>query len=181
MDCLRLNPDSILQCDLCLISYSQKIGIKNETMNARHSVLSKCSTNFMYLSVYLSLVVSSAGKKSTCNAGDPGLIPGLGRCLEEGIRYPLQYSWASVVAQMIKNSTAIWETWVWFLGWEDPLEEGMATHFSTLAWRIPMDRGAWWITVHGSQTAGHDRATKHTHTYQEWPQNNSHKVPSTFI
>ena len=116
MDCLRLNPDSILQCDLCLISYSQKIGIKNETMNARHSVLSKCSTNFMYLSVYLSLVVSSAGKKSTCNAGDPGLIPGLGRCLEEGIRYPLQYSWASVVAQMIKNSTAIWETWVRFLG-----------------------------------------------------------------
>ena len=126
-------------------------------------------------------LIAQLMKKSTCNAGDPGLIPGLGRCLEEGIRYPLQYSWASVVAQMIKNSTAIWETWVWFLGWEDPLEEGMATHFSTLAGRIPMDRGAWWITVHGSQTAGHDRATKHTHTYQEWPQNNSHKVPSTFI
>ena len=88
MDCLRLNPDSILQCDLCLISYSQKIGIKNETMNARHSVLSKCSTNFMYLSVYLSLVVSSAGKKSTCNAGDPGSIPGLGRSTQVFLGFP---------------------------------------------------------------------------------------------
>ena len=95
------------------------------------------------LSIYLSLVVSSAGKKSTCNAGDPSLIPGLGRCPEEGIGYPFQYSWASVVAQMIKNSTAMWETWDWSLGLEYPLEEGMATHFSTLAWRIPMDRGAW--------------------------------------
>ena len=43
----------------------------------------------------------------------------------------------------------MWETWVQSLGWEDPLEEGMAIHSSTLAWRIPMDRGAWWVTVHG--------------------------------
>ena len=47
---------------------------------------------------------------------------------------------------MAKNLTAIWETWVLSLGWEDPLEEGMATH-SSIAWRIPMDRGAWWATV----------------------------------
>ena len=49
----------------------------------------------------------------------------------------------------VKNLQAMWETWVQSLGWEDPLEEGMATHSSMLAWRIPMDRGAWWATVHG--------------------------------
>ena len=57
-------------------------------------------------------------------------------------------TWASLVAQMVKNLPAMWETWVRPLGWEDPLEEGMATHSSILAWRIPMDRGAWWATVH---------------------------------
>ena len=46
------------------------------------------------------------------------------------------------------NLPAIWETWVQSLGWEDPLEEGMSTHFSILAWRISMERGAWWATVH---------------------------------
>ena len=57
-------------------------------------------------------------------------------------------AWASLVAQMVKNLPAMWETWVRPLGWEDPLEEGMATHSSILAWRIPMDRGAWRATVH---------------------------------
>ena len=52
---------------------------------------------------------------------------------------------ASLVAQMVKNLPAMWETWVQSLGWEDPLEEGMATHSS----RTPMDRGAWWAMVHG--------------------------------
>ena len=56
---------------------------------------------------------------------------------------------ASLVAQVVKNLHAIWETWVLSLGWEDPLEEGMATHTNTLAWRIPMDRGGWWVAVHG--------------------------------
>ena len=50
---------------------------------------------------------------------------------------------------MVKNPPAVWKTWVRSLGWEDPLEEGMATHSSILAWRIPMDRGAWWAIVHG--------------------------------
>ena len=50
--------------------------------------------------------------------------------------------------QMVKNPPAMWETWVLSLGWEDPPEEGTATHSSILAWRIPMDRGAWWATVH---------------------------------
>ena len=86
---------------------------------------------------------SSAGKESACNAGDPGSIPGSGRFPGEGIGHPLQYPWASLVAQIVKNPPAIWDAWVRSLGWEDPLEEGMATHSSILAWRIPMDRGAW--------------------------------------
>ena len=76
------------------------------------------------------------------------MIPGSGRSTGEGISYPLQYSWASLVAQLVENSLAMWATWVRSLGWEDLLEEGMATHSSILAWRIPMDRGAWWAAVH---------------------------------
>ena len=55
----------------------------------------------------------------------------------------------SLLAQIVKNLPAIWEMWVQSLGLEDPLEKGMATHSSILAWRIPMDRRAWWDTVHG--------------------------------
>ena len=57
--------------------------------------------------------------------------------------------WASLVAQLVKNPPAMWETCVRSLGWEVPLEKGMATHSSVLAGRIPIDRGAWWTTVHG--------------------------------
>ena len=77
------------------------------------------------------------------------MIPESGSSPGKGIGYPLQYSWASLVAQLVKNVPAMWENWVQSLGWEDPLEEGMATHSSILAWRIPMDRGAWWPIVHG--------------------------------
>ena len=56
---------------------------------------------------------------------------------------------ASQVAQVVKNPPAMQETLVQSLSWEDPLEEGMATHSSILSWRIPMDRGAWWATVYG--------------------------------
>ena len=80
---------------------------------------------------------SSVGKESTCNAGDPGSIPGSGRSPGEGIGYPLQYSWASLVAQLVRNPPAVWETWVLFLCWEDPLAKGKDTHSSTLAWRMP--------------------------------------------
>ena len=102
--------------------------------------------------VWLSLVSfsdSSVGKESTCNAGDPSSIPGSGRSPGEGIGYPFQYSWASLVAQMVKNLPAMRETWVWSLGWEDPLEEGMAAHSRILAWRIPMDRSALQATELG--------------------------------
>ena len=120
------------------------------------------------------------------------MIPGLGRSTGEGVGYPLQYSWASLVAQLGKTPPAIWETWVRSLGWEDPLEEGKVTHSyspwgckeSDMTERLslslftmpeapgsipgwgrspgegngnplqysclenPMDRGAWWATVH---------------------------------
>ena len=77
---------------------------------------------------------SSVGKESTCNAGDPGSIPGLGRSPGEGIGYPLQYSWASLVAQLVKNPPAMWETWLRSLGWEYSLEKEKVTHSSILAW-----------------------------------------------
>ena len=67
---------------------------------------------------------SSVGKESACNAGDPDSIPGSGRPAGEGIGYPLQYAWASLVAQLVKNPPAIQETPVRFLGWEDLLEKG---------------------------------------------------------
>ena len=75
---------------------------------------------------------SSVGKESACNAGDPGSISGLGISAGEGIGSPLEYSWASLVAQLVKNPPAMRETWVQSLGWEDPLEKGKATH--TIFW-----------------------------------------------
>ena len=79
---------------------------------------------------------SSVGKESACNAGDPGWIPELGRTNKEGIGQSLQYSWASLEAQLAKNPLAMWETWVRSLGSEDPLKKGKATHYSILAQRI---------------------------------------------
>ena len=85
---------------------------------------------------------------------DPGLIPGLGRSPGEGIDYPLQFSWASLVAQLVKNPPAIRKTWAQSLGWEDPLEKGMATHSSILAWRIP-----WTVWPTGLQRVRNNWAT----------------------
>ena len=82
---------------------------------------------------------SSVGKDSACNAGDPGSISGSGRSTGEGIGCPLSYSWAPLVAQLVKNPLAMWETWVRSLGWEDPLEKGKVTHASILAWRQSME------------------------------------------
>ena len=97
---------------------------------------------------------SSIGKESSCNAGDPGSIPGSGRYLGEGRGYSLQYSGASLVIQLVKNPPIIRKTWVQSLGWEDPLEKGKATHSSILAWRIP-----WTIQSLGSQRVKHDWVT----------------------
>ena len=96
---------------------------------------------------------SSAGKESACNAGDPSSIPVLGRSAGDGIGYPLQYSWTSPGAQLVKNLPVMQETWVGSLGWDDPLEKGKATHSSSLAWRIP-----WTIYIaYGvAKSCGHD-------------------------
>ena len=80
---------------------------------------------------------SSVDKESTCSAQDSSMIPGSGRPPGEGIGNPLQYYWASLVAQLVKNLPAMWEAWVQSLGWEDPLEKGKATHSGILTWRIP--------------------------------------------
>ena len=92
---------------------------------------------------------SSVGKEAACNAGDPGLIPGSGRSAGEGIGYPLQYSWASLVVQLVENLPAMWETWVQSLGWEDPLEKGTCYPLQYSGLENSMDRGAWRATVHG--------------------------------
>ena len=83
--------------------------------------------------------------------GDLGSILGLGRSTGAGIGYPLQYSWASLVAQLVKNPPAMWETWVQFLGWEDPLAKGKATYSSILVLRVP-----WAVQSMGSQRVGQD-------------------------
>ena len=80
---------------------------------------------------------SSVGKESAYDAGDLGSIPGSGKFPEEEIGYPLQYSWASFVAQLVKNLPAGQEIWIRSLDGEDALEKGKATYFSILAWRIP--------------------------------------------
>ena len=104
---------------------------------------------------------SSAGKESTNNAGS---IPGSGSSPAEGIGYPLQYSWASLVAQMVKNLPAMLETWARSLGWENPLEEGMATHSSILAWRTPWTEEPGGLQSMGSQSQTRLRDRAHTHT-----------------
>ena len=93
----------------------------------------------------------SAGKESAHNVGGLGSIPGLGRSAGEGIGYPPQYSWASLVAQTVEKPPTMQETWVRSLGWEDPLEKGKAAQSSILAWRIPWTEES---TVQ-SQRVGH--------------------------
>ena len=89
--------------------------------------------NFGPADIRLGFPDSSIGKESACNAGDPSLIPGSGRSAGEGIGYPLQYSWASLVVQLVNNPPAMQETWVQSLDWEDLLEKGKVTHYSILA------------------------------------------------
>ena len=96
------------------------------------------------------------------------------------------------MALLVKNLPAMWETWVRSLGWEDPLEEGMAAHSSILAWRIPMDRGAWRATVHRvakSQTQLSDQAQGFTLCYyaslyqqrvNPWEPGTDHACPTPF-
>ena len=89
--------------------------------------------SFIFFNCVRGFPHSSVGKESTCNTGDPSSIPESGRSPGEGIGYPLQYSWASLVTQLVKNPLAMRETWVRSLGWEDTLEKGKANHSSILA------------------------------------------------
>ena len=98
---------------------------------------------------------SSAGTESAFSAGDPGSIPGLGSSPGEQIGYPLQYSWASLVAQTIKNPPATWETWVQSPSWGDPLEEGTATPVF-LPGEFPWTEEPGRLQSMGSQRVGHN-------------------------
>ena len=92
-----------------------------------------CKANF----VAVGFPGCSASDESACIAGDPGSIPGSGRSTGEGIGYPLQNFWASLITQTVKNLLAIREIWIWSLGWKIPWRKEHATHSSILAWRIP--------------------------------------------
>ena len=85
----------------------------------RNTLWSKCSH---HLHKFMGFPGGSDGKESACSVGDPSLIPKSGRSPGEDVDHPLQYAWASRVAQILKNPPAMQETWVWSLGWEDPLE-----------------------------------------------------------
>ena len=105
-----------------------------------------------------------SGKESTiCSAGGPSWIPGSGRFPEERIGSPLPYSWASLVAQLVKNPPAMRDTWVRSLGWEDTLEKGQATHCSILAWRTPWTEELDRLQSIRLQRVGHNWASKQTH------------------
>ena len=99
---------------------------------------------------------SSVGEESACSAGDPSLIPGLKRSPREVIGYPLQYSWASLVTQIVKNLPAMWETCVRSLGREDPLEKEMATYFSIRGWKISRTEEPGGLQSMGSKRVRHD-------------------------
>jgi len=98
---------------------------------------------------------SRRGRAVAAVRGPAALVGGMGwggfvRALEHELVASSQPgAWASLVAHMVKNLPAMLETWVPYLHWEDPLEEGMATHSNILAWRIPVDRGTWRAAVHG--------------------------------
>ena len=92
---------------------------------------------------------SSAGEESACNAGDPGSIPGSGRSAGEGVGYPPLYSWASLVAQMVKNLPALWETG---LG----RSPGEGNHYPTPAFWSGEIHGQRRLQSMGLQRVGHD-------------------------
>ena len=119
---------------------------------------------------------SSVGKESTCNEGDPGLIPGWGRSAGEGIGYPLQYSWVSLVTQLVKNPPAMRETWVRTLGWEDPLEKGKPPvfwpgefHGLYSPWGHKQSDTTEQLSPHlREQTCGHSRGKRGQDELREW-------------
>ena len=105
---------------------------------------------------------SSVGKESHLQCRKPWLDSWVRKIPREGLGYPLQYSWASLVAQMVKNLPPVRVTWVRSLGREDPLEEGMTTHPSILAWIIPWTEEPGGLQSLGWQRVGRDWTTEHS-------------------
>ena len=116
---------------------NEVLNFHNQTFLLEYAWKTIICLNNMLFWLSVGFLHNSICKESACNAGDPGLIPELGRSPGEGIGYPLQYSWAFLVAQLVKNLSAMQDTWVQSLDWEDILEKGKATHSNILAWRIP--------------------------------------------
>ena len=121
------------------------------------------SSPFSYSSSFWMAISKTRGfpggsnrKESAFNVGDLGSLPGFGRPSGGWRGYPLQHSWASLVTHIVKNPPAMWETWVRSFVWEDALEEGMVTYSSVLAWRIPMDIGAYRLPAMRSQRVRQD-------------------------
>ena len=149
----KINCSSSTKTLLCLVVMKQrdtgeKLLIIYQSNNGILTAVIKCTVLEMIihlLNLIIGFLGSSADKESVCNAGDPSSIPGSEISPGEGIGYPFQYSWASLVVQTVKNLPAMQETWIWSLGWEDPLKEGMATHSSILAWRIPWTEKPGWL------------------------------------
>ena len=124
---------------------------------------------------------SSAGKESTCNAGDcrsRRFNPWVWKIPWRRDRLPTPYSWAALVAQLVKNPPAMWETWVWSLGWKDPLEKGKASHSRVLAWRIPRIEESGGLSTMGSQRIRHKWATN-PFTWLPWVAQVVKTLPAT--
>ena len=121
--------------------------------------MSICIT--IYLSLWVSLIAQLV-KKSTCNPGDPGSVPGLGSSSAEGIGYPLQYTWASLVVQMVNNLPAMWETWlrssVGKILWRRALQPTP----ELLPEESPWTEEPGGLQSMRSQRVGHDWATRHS-------------------
>ena len=133
----------------------------NYNIELQYSVVSGIQhSDYIHIYVFSGFPCSSADKESVCNAGDPGSIPGKGRSPGERIGCLLPYSWASLVAQTIKNPPVMQETWVRSLGWEDPLKVGMATTPVFLPGESHRQEPGRLQSME-SQTVGHDWATKH--------------------
>ena len=122
--------------------------IKKEIFYTSHAVF---GTFNGFLTLTWASLVAQLVKESTCNAGDLSSVSGLGRSPGGGKGYPLQYSSASLVVQLVKNPPTMQEAWVPSLVWEDPLEKGKATHSNILTWRIP-----WTIQSMVWQRTGYD-------------------------
>ena len=133
---------------------------------------------YIYMHIY-GFRASSAGKESTCNSRDSGLIPGLGRSPGEGIGYPLQYSWASLVPQTVKNPPAMQEIWVWSLGGEDPQRRAWQPTPVFLPGESPWTEEPGKLQSMGLQRVGYNwLIVPHIHTHIT---NNLHKSSSILI